>query len=112
MIRTVLAETLRDNYDVIEAAAGYDGLNLAREEAPDLIILDIMLPDIGGWEVFFKLKEDTDTSRIPVIISTAKGETRPLFKKRLGTEADGFLVKPYQTGAVTKEINRIFSRGR
>ena len=59
-------------YEVIEATGGYDGLRLARQAQPDVIFLDLMMPDIHGFEVLKMLKAIEDTRRIPVVLFTSQ----------------------------------------
>ena len=61
-----------EGYDVVEAADGVEALARARDEQPDLIFLDVMMPRMDGWEVLRQLKEADDTSGIPVVLLTAK----------------------------------------
>ncbi len=106
--REILREILNSaGYETIEAADGYEALNLAREEKPDLIILDIMMPQLSGWEVMLKMKNDEEISSIPILISTAKEETKPLFREQLGTGVEGFLSKPYRAETMLSEVKKI-----
>ena len=61
-----------EGYDVVEAADGLEALAAAQNERPDLIFLDLMMPRMDGWEVLHRLKEKDQTSRIPVVLLTAK----------------------------------------
>ncbi len=65
----------KEGFDVLTAFDGLEGLEKARAEKPDLIILDIVMPEMDGYEVCRQLKSDPDTARIPVIILSVKGET-------------------------------------
>ena len=64
----------REGYEVTGVMSGEDGVDAARSEKPDLVLLDLMLPGMDGLEVYRKLKADPDTSHLPVIMVTAKGE--------------------------------------
>jgi CheY-like chemotaxis protein len=71
--RYLLKEILsHGHFEVHEASGGEEGLRAAREQAPDLVLLDLMMPDISGWEVLRQLKGDPATSRIPVLVITSK----------------------------------------
>ena len=59
-------------YRVIGSSNGQEGLEQIREQPPDLILLDLMMPEMGGWDVYHQLKADAETNSIPVIIVTAK----------------------------------------
>jgi two-component system cell cycle response regulator DivK len=76
MNRDMLSRRLQlENYDVVQAVNGLDGLALAHTEAPDLILMDISLPELDGWEATRRLKGDKATCRIPVIVLTAHAMT-------------------------------------
>ena len=93
--RLLLSSQLRlDGHHILEAGGGQDGIAMAREHDPDLILLDVMMPDINGFEVCKILKEDTSTHLIPIIMITAlsKVESRIEGKK---AGADEFLSRPH-----------------
>ncbi len=92
LIRMILQ---KKGFLVVEAEGGKEGLKLAVEEKPDLIILDIMMPEIDGWEVMRKLKDNEETKDIPVLIFSAIDDPK-------NTEADGFISKPI-------DINKLIS---
>src|SRR5207244_7490267 len=64
----------KEGYDVILSANGNEALRLAREHRPDVILLDIMVPQLNGWEVCRRLKKDPDLAQIPVVIVSSRGE--------------------------------------
>ena len=80
-------------YQVLEASDGLAGLDLARAEAPDLILLDIHLPDVSGLEVAVKLKADRRTRNIPILVVTAS-LLPEAEQSALSSGCDGFLRKP------------------
>src|SRR5512133_3234785 len=65
----------RKGFEVIGASGGEDGLRKVREIMPDLVLLDLMMPDLGGWEVYQQMKADEKLKEIPVIIVTAKAQS-------------------------------------
>ena len=91
--------------------AGAEGLKLAREQRPDLVLLDIMLPDMPGTEVCKQLKEQAATRGIPVIMLTAKGEE---IDRVVGFElgADDYVVKPFSVRELLLRIQAILRRGK
>jgi signal transduction histidine kinase/serine phosphatase RsbU (regulator of sigma subunit) len=95
-LRNFLKFLLSEHYNVHLAVNGGDGLNKARELKPDLIISDVMMPVMNGYEMTKKIKEDKDLKRIPVIMLTAKAE---LAEKIEGLEngADDYLTKPFSS---------------
>ena len=84
----------REQYDVISAVDGESALALAQREQPDLILLDLMLPGIGGLEVCRRLRAEPRTSQIPIVILTAKGEETDAVVG-LSQGADDYVRKPF-----------------
>jgi two-component system phosphate regulon response regulator PhoB len=100
-----------EGYATISAFNGEDGLRLAKKENPDLIILDIMLPIIDGFEVCRNLKSEKVTADIPVIILSAKSqETDKVVGLELG--ADDYITKPFSPRELIARIRAILRRGR
>jgi PAS domain S-box-containing protein len=93
------------NFDVMEAANGTDGLKIAAEECPDLVLLDVRLPDIDGFEVCRRLKAEPKTRLIPVIHMTASF-LDPKFQARgLDEGADGYLLEPVDSAVLIASVN-------
>lgn len=93
----------REGYRVQTASNGEEGLILAKVEQPGVILLDIMMPEMNGYEVLRRLKVDPDTRKIPVIVLTAKGTERDMAASfRLG--AVFHLEKPYETMDLIQKI--------
>ncbi len=65
----------RRNFELIGAVGGREGLGTVREVKPDLVLLDLMMPDMDGWEVYQQMKADEDLSTIPVIVVTTKAQS-------------------------------------
>lgn len=102
-------EALR--YQVVEAYNGEDGLKKAREEKPDLIILDIAMPGIDGFAVLEKIKVDEGLKSIPVIMLSAKFQPNDLdFAKNLGASA--YLTKPVDFKALSEQVGRLMPARR
>jgi CheY-like chemotaxis protein len=80
----------RSGFRAISTQEGREALDMARREKPDLVVLDVMLPDIDGWEVLQALKADPSTCDIPVLICSALREE----KRSMAKGADGYLQKP------------------
>ncbi|HOL48617.1 MAG TPA: response regulator, partial [bacterium] len=91
-IKTVLK---RENYDVISATRGLAGIELAKKEMPDVIILDIMMPEIDGFEICKMLKADEKTKKIPVMFLSSKFQDIKSKVKGLDLGADDYLIKPF-----------------
>ncbi len=96
-LRELMSKKLsREGYKVLEAVDGEAGLQKAKEEKPDLILLDLILPGINGFEVLVKMKSEKSLSEIPVIILSNLGQTEDVEKgTRLG--ATDYLVKAHFT---------------
>jgi len=105
-ILNLLALHLRlKNYKVYQASNGKDGIELAISEKPDIIILDVMMPDMGGFEVCKKLKESIETANIPIIFLTAKSTINDKVTG-LGCGADDYIVKPFDFDELEMRIRR------
>jgi signal transduction histidine kinase/ligand-binding sensor domain-containing protein/DNA-binding response OmpR family regulator len=109
-VRSYIAGILRAQCRVVESANAREGLKVAREIIPDLIISDIMMPDMDGFEFCDIIKSGIETSHIPVILLTARsGEADRL--KGLNTGADDYLTKPFNASELkTRVMNLINSR--
>jgi DNA-binding response OmpR family regulator len=100
-----------EGYETISAFNGENGIKLAKKESPELIILDIMLPVIDGFEVCRILKKEQVTTDIPVIILSAKSqETDKVVGLELG--ADDYITKPFSPRELIARIRAILRRGR
>ncbi len=100
--RTVLEHF---GYDVVEAYDGEMGIRLAQERRPDLILMDISIPKIDGWEATKILKADPETAGIPIIALTAHALTTDRERAReIG--CDGYLAKPVEPRRVVEEVQR------
>ncbi len=102
------------NYDVIAAYGGIEGLEKARNEKPDLIVLDVMMPDKDGYAVCKELKADATLSRIPVLLLTAVVSHIPTtrYTQQMGmeTEADDFIDKPVEPEVLVQRIEALLFR--
>jgi len=100
----ILVELL-DKYDIIDATNGKDALEILHEEIVDLILLDIMMPDMDGYEVCSKLKENPDTKDIPIIFITAKTDENSIEKAYDIGGAD-YITKPFKTKELLAKVKR------
>ncbi|HRP43291.1 MAG TPA: two-component regulator propeller domain-containing protein [Ginsengibacter sp.] len=105
-VRKYIKGKLEDSYSVIEADNGTDGLQLAQSEIPDLIISDVMMPGMDGFQLCEKLKTDNLTSHIPIILLTAKAEDNDRLAG-LETGADAYLVKPFNSVELHIRIKKL-----
>ena len=98
-----------EGYEVITAADGEEAVNIARSERPDIIVLDIMMPKMDGYEACKQIKADPQTQNIPVILLTAKGRE---VDRKLGAEAgaDDYVVKPFSPGRLIERVEGFIKR--
>ena len=108
--RIVYSTILRHfGYTVTEALNGEEGISKARAEKPDLILMDISIPIIDGWEATQVLKHDPATNDIPIIALTAHALASDR-EKAMEVGCDGYLAKPIAPGALLAEVDRRFGR--
>ncbi len=107
-----LSETVSDifeteGYEVVMAADGSEGLRKVKEDEPDLLILDIMLPDMDGIEVCRYLRADPKTARLPIIMLTARALPE---EQKIGFEtgADDYLAKPVDPSELLTRVKALF----
>jgi two-component system alkaline phosphatase synthesis response regulator PhoP len=101
----------KEGFQVVRVASGEAALDTARERLPDLIVLDLMLPGVGGLEVCKILKRDEKTAGIPIIMLTAKGEEADVV---LGLElgADDYVTKPFSPRVLVARVRSVLRRNR
>jgi CheY-like chemotaxis protein len=108
--RIVYATVLRHfGYEVLEALNGEEGIARARSEHPDLILLDISIPIIDGWEAARILKRDTSTRDIPIVALTAHALASDR-ERAMDVGCDGYLAKPCEPRVVLEEVERLIGR--
>jgi CheY-like chemotaxis protein len=111
-VRTFLKSLLADNgYDTIEAENGSQGVQLARDKSPDLITLDMTMPEQSGVKSYRQLKDDAELAKIPVVIITAVGEPMEHFLKtrKQVPNPEGFMSKPIEQDKLLKIIADLLS---
>ena len=101
----------REGYQVVTCRSGLDALRQATAGAPDLVLLDLMLPEMDGLEVCRRLRQEPRTAALPLVILTAKGEE---VDRVLGLElgADDYIVKPFSPKEVVARIRAVLRRSR
>jgi DNA-binding response OmpR family regulator len=106
LVRLILS---RKGFNVIGANGGVEGLEVVRRERPDLILLDLMMPDMDGWEVYQQIKADEDLREIPVVVVTAKAQS---IDKVLGlhiAKVDDYITKPFGPTDLLESVEKILS---
>jgi DNA-binding response OmpR family regulator len=94
-------------YHVIGALSGKEGLEKMRTEKPDVILLDLMMPEVEGWEVYRQMKRDTELREIPVIIVTAKGDKMEETIAREIAKVDDFIRKPFDVHTLVDRVREV-----
>ncbi len=109
--RAVRVRLEASGYEVIEAVDGAQGVEMAKEQRPDLIILDLMLPRIAGYNVARLLKGDELCENIPIIMLTARAQEMDV-NIGLAVGADAYITKPFRPDDLLETINRLLPQGR
>jgi two-component system response regulator VicR len=107
LIRLILT---RRGFEVLGANGGKLGLEAIHTEKPDLVLLDLMMPDMDGWEVYQQMKADEATRDIPVIIVTAKAQS---IDKVLGlhiAKVDDYIAKPFSPQELMNSVDAVLAR--
>lgn len=101
-------ESLSKNYEIIGVESGKECLELLEKSAPDLILLDIMMPVMDGWDVCAKIKSNKKTEKIPIIFLTAKTDS---ISKGIGRLASAdYVEKPFQIKDLRKRIDDVINK--
>ena len=106
MARFIRLNLEHDGFQVIEAYRGMDAIKVLREQMPDLVLLDVMMPDIDGFEVLRMIRE---ISTVPVIMLTAKGEEDDRVKG-LEMGADDYVTKPFSPRELVSRVKAVLRR--
>jgi CheY-like chemotaxis protein len=107
LIRLILG---RRGFEVKGANGGVEGLKMIRQERPDLVLLDLMMPDMDGWEVYQQMKADEKTKTIPVIVVTAKAQS---IDKVLGlhiAKVDDYIAKPFSPQDLMNSVEKVLNK--
>jgi CheY-like chemotaxis protein len=109
-ILLTLGQTLEfSGYEVMKASNGKECLELLeKDEKPDLILLDIMMPEMSGWDVFTKIKEKPACKNIPIVFLTAKNDDYSVGFGKFS--ADDYITKPFEIQYLKEKIQKILER--
>ncbi len=108
LVKLILA---RKGYQVTGATGGQEGLAIVRAEIPDLVLLDLMMPDIDGWDVYQQIRADETTHHIPVIVVTAKAQN---IDRVLGlhiAKVNDYISKPFSPQELVNSIEKVLADG-
>jgi two-component system response regulator VicR len=107
MIDLIQLILTRRGFEVTGATGGKEGITLVREKRPDLVLLDLMMPDMDGWEVYQQMKAEESTRNIPVIVVTAKAQN---IDKVLGlhiAKVDDYIAKPFSPQELIDSVEKV-----
>ena len=110
MIELIQLILNRRGFEVLGASGGKEGLTMVREILPDLVLLDLMMPDMDGWEVYQQMKSEESTRNIPGIFVTAKAQN---IDKVLGlhiAKVDDYIAKPFGPQELIDSVEKIFDQ--
>ncbi len=107
MIDLVKLILSRKRFEVIGANGGREGLDAVRKNSPDVILLDLMMPDMDGWEVYQQLKADESTRNIPVIVITAKAQNIDKVLALHIAKVDDYIPKPFTPKDLLDSIEKV-----
>jgi two-component system cell cycle response regulator DivK len=108
--RDLVVQLLEDDYEIITAADGAEGLRLAERERPDLILMDLSLPIVDGWEATRRIKAHVELKHIPVIALSAHAMTGDEEKARQ-SGCDDYLSKPLNEDLLFAKIDKFLGKG-
>lgn len=109
-IRELIAFTLRfAGFDVVLATNGAEAVEMAEASPPDLIILDVRMPKMSGYEACRRLKENPHTSSVPVVFLSAKGQDSEI-QQGLASGADEYILKPFAPDELIQQVRDILNR--
>ncbi|MFQ5951840.1 MAG: response regulator [Candidatus Omnitrophota bacterium] len=105
VVKMVEFRLKKDGFDVITAQNGAEGLEKAKAESPDIILLDILMPEMDGHETLLRLKDSAETRSIPVIMLTAKGQIEDIERSSKEGAMD-YISKPYDPVVLLSKIRK------
>ena len=108
-IRTSVSQIFEiSGYEVTKAEDGNDCINKLERETPDIVILDIMMPGMSGWDVAARIKENPKWNDIPIVFLTAKGDEMSIGMGGLASEE--YIVKPFNIAELKEKVERILTK--
>ena len=109
LIRLILS---RKGFKITGAVGGIEGLQMMRQKQPDLVLLDLMMPDMDGWDVYQQMKADAQLQSIPVIVVTAKAQN---IDRVLGlhiAKVDAYITKPFSPQELLATVQEVLNKSR
>ena len=106
LVRLILS---RKGFNVIGANGGVEGLEVVRREKPDLILLDLMMPDMDGWEVFHRLRADEALAKVPVVVVTARAQSIDRVLGLHVARVNDYISKPFTPQDLVESVERVLA---
>jgi len=107
LVRMILG---RRGYTVLGATGGREGLELVRKEHPDLVLLDLMMPDMDGWDVYHQIRSEELTRDIPVIVVTAKAQNIDRILGLRIAKVEDYISKPFSPQELLERVEQVLAR--
>ena len=107
LVRLILG---RRGYTVMGAHGGREGLELVRKELPDLVLLDLMMPDMDGWDVYHQIKSEQLTREIPVIVITAKAQNIDRVLGLRIAKVEDYIAKPFSPQELLERVDEVIAK--
>ncbi|MBR3369075.1 MAG: response regulator [Rhodobacteraceae bacterium] len=98
----------REGYDQTRLATGAGALDMIRDQKPDLVLLDVMLPEVSGYDICQSVRADPDCADVRILMMTARGSAMER-RKGLAMGADGFISKPFELKELREEVRKILA---
>jgi two-component system alkaline phosphatase synthesis response regulator PhoP len=108
VLRAISYMLEKEGYSVLTAMNGLEGLKKAKEENPDLLVLDVMLPGIDGFEICHRLRAESPTAKLPILMLSAKGQAADR-SMGLGVGANEYLTKPVERTVLLGKIEALLA---
>jgi len=97
-------------FDVVPISDSREGYEIVRREKPDVVVLDLMMPEIDGWSIYNRIKADADLKHIPVVVVTAKAQAADKAMALHLAKVDGYLTKPYDQSQLVTLLNQVIKQ--
>jgi len=108
VLRAISYMLEKEGYGVLTAVNGLEGLRKAKEENPDLLVLDVMLPGIDGFEICHRLRAESQTAQLPILMLSAKGQAADR-ATGLGVGANEYLTKPVERSVLLSRVEALLA---
>ena len=96
-------------YHILSANGGREGMELVKRVLPDAVLLDLLMPEVDGWQVYRELKWESATENIPIVVITAKKQPEEAIAKQFPQGIEGYILKPFGPYEIVEVLERIFS---